>query len=132
MVAYVRERACSRLQQKPESLRLARRKAGKKRKVSSLLAGDVDEDIESDVDEEVVGGVPAPWIKSHEQEYKKVKLKYSPAHENPMRDAYVGNPWYESLTPQYHECILYWDERDPVADADPESFLDLHPVAHTQ
>ena len=115
----------------PESWRLAQRRSDKKRKVSSLLAGDVDEDIESNRMSMKISPRSAPWIKSHKQEYTKVKLTYSPAHKNPMRDAYAGNPWYEALTPRYQERILYWDERAPVADADPESFLDLHPVAHT-
>ena len=136
----VRDKAVARLRQNPEILRLAKRKVGKKRKASCLLTDDVDEDIESDVDghlgesrgEADVGGRVAPWITLHEREYAKASLMYSPAHKNPMGEAYRGNPWYEHLTPRYQECILYWDEVSPVQDADPETFLDLHPVVHTQ
>ena len=127
----VRNKAVLRLGQNPESLRVERRKAGKKRKLSSLIAEDVDEDIESEADGEDVVGL-APWIATHEREYEKAGLTYSPAHQNPLAEAYRGNPWYEHLTPRYQECILFWDEVAPVADADPESFLDLHPVACAQ
>ena len=50
MLAYVRNMPCSRLRQRPESLQPARRKASKKRKLSSPLAEDVDEDLQSYVD----------------------------------------------------------------------------------
>ena len=132
-LAYVREKAHLQLEQNPESLRVARRRPGKKRKLSSLLADDADEDTEPDADgEDVVGGKLAPWTFVHQREYEKAGLCYAPSHENAMAVAYKGNPWYEHLTPRYQECILYWDEVAPVADADPESFLDLHPVARTQ
>ena len=128
-----------RLAKRARRQRLAKRGVGKKRKASCLLTDDVDDDIESDVDghlgesngEDDVGGSVFRWIAHHKREYEKALLVYFPAHENPMRKAYRGNPWYEHLTPRYQECILFWDEKLPVADARSETFLDLHPVAHT-
>ena len=136
MVAYVRNMPCSRRQQRPETLRPARHEASKKRKLSSPLAEDVDEDNKSYVDshlgeskgEEVVGGTPAPWIASHEREYKKAGLVYSPAHVNPMCEACRRNSLYKHLTPQHQKCILYWDEMGIpwlAADAALGSFLEL-------
>ena len=69
-----------------------------------------------------------PWMQLHKREYEKAGLKYLPAHENPMQEAYRGNAWYEHLTPRSQECILYWDEVAPISQAGTEYLFALHPV----
>ena len=135
-LVQVGEKARLRREQDPESLRAAKRTKGKKRKLGEGEESyDVESDVEGDLgqpggpDADPAAMSPAPWIQTHQLEYEKAELKYLPAHENPMKEAYSDNPWYQHLTPRYQECILYWDEVAPTSQEGAESFLDLYPVA---
>ena len=65
---------------------------------------------------DVNGMVPMQWTFDHEGAFANAGLTYRPAHENELRHLYAGHAdiFYQSLVPRFQECVLYFDEKDPL------------------
>ena len=75
---------------------------------------------------------PSSWIGGRRKARHNAKPTYIPEHQNPFRRRYMGNPFYLSLEPRFRECVLFFDETEPLVPLRPGQtwvdnpvFLDL-------
>ena len=79
----------------------------KKRNTNSCLPGSLWDKSEH--------GYHMQWVLDHMECYQRSELDYKPSHENPLRFAYDSAEFYRALTPRFAECVLYYDEKEPLS-----------------